>query len=329
MPKGGIFTDFLSKTDTSLDFFTILAAITVVFVNGFTDAPNAIFSVVSTGKLKLWQGALLGGIFNLLGVIVSSFVFKGVGSSILEIYEIGGKENKAACLACFLTVIIFGLIAWLFGMPSSESHALIFSLLGISFISGNGIIKSLKSLIFVLFGVAFSCFLSFFTTLLVKLILKRRNLPYKELLAFSCASLSFMHGAQDGQKFIALLLILTSTQKSDGFYFPAVLLVSCVMAFSTLLGGKRIILSMSKLSNETDFSSSFYSDVGAFLSLIACSLLGMPVSTGCIKSFSIIAPTNLSRENKKMISKILITSLITLPVSFVLGAVLYKIISLF
>ena len=207
--------------------------------------------------------------------------------------------------------------------------ALIFSLLGISFISGNGIIKSLKSLIFVLFGVAFSCFLSFFTTLLVKLILKRRNLPYKELLAFSCASLSFMHGAQDGQKFIALLLILTSAQKSDGFYFPAVLLVSCVMAFSTLLGGKRIILSMSKLSNETDFSSSFYSDVGAFLSLIACSLLGMPVSTGCIKSFSIIAPTHLSRENKKMISKILITSLITLPVSFVLGAVLYKIISLF
>ena len=140
-----------------------------------------------------------------------------------------------------------------------------------------------------------------------------------------------MHGAQDGQKFIALLLILLGIHPSDGGFFgrlPIILLVGSVLFVSTLFGGKKIIDSMTILSSDNTEKSAFFSDVGTILTLIICSLLGAPISTGNVKSFSIFATAGkISRENKKMISKILLTSLITLPVCFVMGALLYILFS--
>ena len=323
---------FWTKIDTPLEFFVILCAIFVVFVNGSTDAPNAIFSVVSTGKLKLWQSGLLSGAFNFLGVIFSCLFGGKIAKSVIEISPIkSGNESAALCLSCFLTIILFGLISWVYGMPSSESHALIFSLAGASFAASGNVSSFLKSTASVLFYMTISCLGAYLLTHFICRAFSKTSLPCKNLLGLTCALASYMHGAQDGQKFIALLLILLGMHPSDGSFFgclPIILLVGSVIFVSTLFGGKKIIDSMTKISSDNTEKSAFFSDVGTILTLIICSLLGAPISTGNVKSFSIFATARkISRENKKMISKILLTSLITLPICFVMGALLYILFS--
>lgn len=314
--------NFWANIDTPLDFFVVLLAILVVFVNGWTDAPNSIYSVVVSKRLKLWQGALLGGAFNFLGVFFGAFVTASVSKSIFSLASpSGGYEAGIICLSSFLTVIVIGAVSWLFGMPSSESHALIFSLFGASLfvlgVSRGAIISAIK----IIFYMIFSCILAYFLTHFIALLLRKRRLPYGRLLGASCALSSLMHGAQDGQKFIAVLSFLLIGGGTGHAPFFLVLIVSAVMLISTLLGGGKIIRSLSDISPKTVESSAFFSDVGSFFATLICSLFGMPISTGNVKAVSIFASAKTQGEatNKRMISKIIITSLITLPVSFGLG----------
>lgn len=327
--------DFLSKTNTPLDFFVFFFALVVVFINGWTDAPGSIFSIVSSGRLKLWQGALLSGIFNFLGVFISSLVGASVAKSIFSIVSISSRQSTSVvCLSCFITVVLFGVIAWFFGLPSSESHAMIFSLFGALFALGIQKSSFVSQVIYIIFSMIFSCVCAYFISFLVTALTKKLQLPYKNLLPFSCAALSFTHGAQDGQKFLGVLLFVLSIGADE--YpstppFTLILLVSLVMALSTLLGGGRIIKTLSKTSSALDYHSSFSSDIGSFLTIALCSTLGMPISTGNVKSLSIIGCATCKKEyiNKKMTGKILLASVITLPACFIIGYILCKIIMRF
>ena len=316
--------NFWTNIDTPLDFFVVFLAIFVVFINGWTDAPNSIYSVVASKRLKLWQGALLGGIFNFLGVFLGAFVTFSVSKSIFSLASpSGGYEAGIICLSSFLTVIVFGTVSWLFGMPSSESHALIFSLFGASLsvlgVSTGALISAIK----IIFYMVFSCVLAYFLTRFITLLLRKRRLPYGRLLTISCALSSLMHGAQDGQKFIAVLSFLLIGKGTSHAPIFLVLLVSVVMLTSTLLGGGKIIKSLSEISPDAKPSSTFFCDIGSFLAMLICSILGMPISTGNVKAVSIFASAKAEGEatNKRMISKIIVTSLITLPASFILGVI--------
>ncbi|MBQ8546283.1 MAG: inorganic phosphate transporter [Clostridia bacterium] len=320
---------FWDNIDTPLGFFTFFCAILVVFVNGWTDAPSALFSVVASKTLKLWQGAILSAIFNFLGVFLCSLIGGKVAESIFSLASLQTElEGSIICISCFLSVIIFGVVAWLFGMPSSESHALISSLAGASLALGGFradlIIQILKILLFMVLSCVLSYFLSFG---IAKLFLKRK-LPFKGLLIFGCASLSFMHGGQDGQKFIAIMMFLLGVSQKEELKIPFVLvaLVSIVMSLSTLLGGKKIINSLSKSVENLDTPLAFSSDLGSFVALGICSVLGMPVSTGNIKSLSIVGAGASQKKqiNKKIITEILLTSVITFPICFLLGFFICK-----
>ncbi len=327
--------NFWTNIDTPLEIFSIFLAFCVVFVNGWTDAPNAICSLVLSGKMKIWQSSLLSGAFNFLGVFLSSIFVPSVAKSI---FSIAGTRDSGkgtiVTLACFLTVIIFGIACWFFKMPSSESHALIFSLSGASL----AVFKKADFLVFSVISVVvymvFSVVLSFFLTRILAILLKGRSLPYKRLLVFSSASISFMHGAQDGQKFIGIILVLLGLGAGSASLkapLALVIIVSLIMLFSTLLGGKRIVESMGEISKNPSAQSCLISDAGSFVSMLICSLLGMPISTGNVKSTSIFACAiaNGETHNKKMIAKIFLTSAITLPICFLLGFAFAKIILLF
>ena len=329
---GGKNMNFWAKIDTPLEFFVILCAILVVFVNGSTDAPNAIFSVVWARKLKLWQSVIVCGFFNFLGVFASCFLGGKVAKSITSLAIIGkGDSSAIICLSCFLTIIIFGLVAWHFGMPSSESHALIFSLAGASFASSKAISSLLKNVGLVLFYMVFSCVIAYYSTVLFCRFLSHLRFSYKNLLPLTCALASFMHGAQDGQKFIAILMILLGAEVNEdslASILPIALLVGAVISLSSLFCGRKIVDSMAKVSNDNSYKNAFSSDLGSILTLIICSILGAPVSTGNIKSVSLFATSpKCNGENKKAISKILLTSLITIPICFILGAIFYVLFS--
>ena len=323
---------FLTKIDTPLDFFVFSLALSVVFVNGWTDAPNSIFSIVSSGTSKLWQGALLSSVFNFLGVFISSLTGAGVTKTIFSIVNISSSHNTSiVCLSCFTTVALFGVLAWFFGLPSSESHALIFSLFGALFSISAPADGLTLQILYVVFCLVFSCVASFLISFVISKLTKNIRLPYKKLLPFSCAALSYTHGAQDGQKLLGVLIFVLSLG-GDGFSLPPislVLLVALIMCFSTMLGGGRIIKTLSKTSSTLDFHGSFCSDVGSFLTIAISSILGMPISTGNVKSLSIIgcAVSKNEQINKKMTGKILLASVITLPVCFLMGYLICSILS--
>ena len=325
--------DFWANLNTPLDFFVFFFALSVVFVNGWTDAPNSIFSIVASGALKLWQGALLSGIFNFLGVFLTSLFGASVAKTMFSLVNLSSKQSTSiVCLSCFIVIVLFGILCWFFGLPSSESHAMIFSLLGGLFALGKTITSLTQEIILILLYLIFSCAVSFLISFLALKSTQSLKLPYKRLLPVSCAMLSFTHGAQDGQKFLGVLLFVLSIGSNK---FPSkvpislVLLVSITMSLSTLLGGGRIIKTLSKASDSIDYHSSFCSDIGSFITILLCSALGMPISTGNVKSMSIIgcAVGKKERINKKTTGKILLASVVTLPVCFVMGYLICKFIS--
>ena len=131
--KGDFPMNFILNLDTPLDFFGFLLVLCVVFVNGFTDAPNSVQSAIKSRALNNRQALILSGAFNFLGVFASSYLFFSVGKSVGALGELSDpKDGGAVSCACLLTVILVGVLAWALKMPSSESHALLFSLIGAS-----------------------------------------------------------------------------------------------------------------------------------------------------------------------------------------------------
>ena len=109
----------------------------VVFVNGWTDAPNSICSVVTEDVFPLSKACVFSSAFNFLGAFLSLFIFSGVSESIFELATFkSNHDTSIGICATLLTVIIFSIIAWLFGMPSSESHAMVSALIGASIFLG-------------------------------------------------------------------------------------------------------------------------------------------------------------------------------------------------
>ena len=178
----------------------------------------------------------------------------------------------------------------------------------------------------------FSCFLSYLFSYLVAKFVKKSNFNFKKGLYVSCASLSFMHGAQDGQKFIAIMMFLLGMSENGHSRIPLSLIfvVSTVMCLSTMLGGKKIIDSLSKSIDNLDTPLAFLSDMSSFVTLLICSLLGMPISTGNVRSLSIVGSARAKKvpTNKKMITEILMASVITFPICFLIGFIFCKVFNL-
>lgn len=319
-----IFMNFWSNLNTPSGILAFLLALGVVFVNGFTDAPNAIATVVSTRALSMNKACLICAACNLFGLALMCSFNMSVAQSIFGITQL--SENKSAVLcSVFISVIVFSLASWLFSMPSSESHALLAGVAGASLAASESIdiTPFFKIILYMLISCAASAVLS----LLISRMLKNAFLPYGRLQIVSCAATSLMHGAQDGQKFIGLLLLLVPTQDGKAPY-GIIATVCAVLFFGTLLGGGRIIKSMGGITALSE-KSAFISDVSASLTLLACSLFGMAVSTSNIKACS-IAGAGLS-EGKKINSKILIrmayTAIITIPCCMLISYLCFKIIS--
>lgn len=310
-------------SDTPWGIFALLLSIGVIFVNGWTDAPNAIASSVCSGALSMKRACILCAICNFGGVFLISVVNSSVAKCIFSLAGFDGAFGICAFCASFASIIIFGVVAWYFGMPSSESHAMIASLAGAS----RALHGSFKTgdtfkeiIIFTILSSAFAFALSFFSSKLFK----KDKLPYRQLQVLSCVTTSFMHGAQDGQKFIGIMLFLANFGTgSAGFSVPISLVftVSAIMALGTSFGGGRIIKSLGENTVKLDFRRGFVSDICASVTLFLSSLLGFPVSTSNIKACSVLGAGVSDREkvNKKTAASVMAVSVITFPVCFVLG----------
>lgn len=317
----------------------------VILVNGWTDAPNAIATCVSTRAIGVKEAIVMAAIMNFLGVLVMTVLNASVAMTIYNMVDFGDDAHAAliALSAAMAAIVIWATAAWYFGIPTSESHALIAGLSGAAVAIRNsfsGINGSEWGK--VLFGLLLSTLLGFslgfLCAKLTVLLFRNRNRIrcerfFAKAQVVGGAAMAFMHGAQDGQKFIAIFLLGAALSRGEvsltHFAVPVWLMVICslVMGLGTSIGGYRIIKSvgmdMVKLKSYQGFSA----DLSAALCLLLSSLSGIPVSTTHTKTTAIMgvgASKSLRNVNWGVVKDLVLTWVFTFPGCGILGYLMAK-----
>lgn len=288
-----------------LVYLTIFIALVFNFLNGFHDAANAIATVVSTQVLKPHQAVIWSALFNFLAYFVFGLhVANTVGTGIVSPEII----NTPFIFSALMGAIVWNIITWYFGIPSSSSHALIGGLVGSALVKSgtqhleySGLFKTILA-IFVspVLGMIIALLLMFLTA---RLFFYRS--PYqtdhwfRRLQLFTSALLSLGHGGNDAQKSMGIIAVMlfSSHFLSGKFYIPAWVIISCylTMGFGTLFGGYRIIRTMGMKITKLKPVGGCCAELGTALTLFLATILGIPVSTTHIAAGSIIGVGSLHR----------------------------------
>lgn len=304
----------------------IILCLLMVFVNGWTDAPNAISSAVGVRAIGVRQAVMLAAVFNVLGVIFATVLGGKVTEAVINLSGLEGISSSLSLTglcSAMLGVIIWSSLAAFFGLPTSESHALLAGLSG----SGLALIGkiNLRAWGGVLSGLLASLLLPFILSLvlsfLVKLLLrnaKRRRWDkiFRALTAFGAALSAFMHGAQDGQKFLGVLLLGFATD-SDSLPFFAAISVGTVMGVGTAVGGYKIIKTLGLSMVRLEPYSALSGEVGCFMSLLMLTALGIPVSTTHSKASALMgagAVKGAKMVNFSVIKDLILAWTLTFPI---------------
>lgn len=326
-------------------FLTIAVLLTlgVIFVNGWTDAPNAIATCVTTRCMPVRAAIIMGAIFNFLGVFVMTSINASVASTISNMVDFGGNTHMAiiALSAALFSIVVYSVGASFFGIPTSESHSLIAGLSGAAIALGGAEGINMDEWIKVIYGLVASLVLGFaFGWGICKLItivcagIDRRlaNGFFRWAQIGSAAANSFMHGAQDGQKFIGVLFLAIAFANGqtgvEGAIIPIWLMMLCsiMMGVGTSVGGEKIIKSVGMDMVHLEKYQGFAADLASAACLLAMTLLGIPVSTTHTKTSSIMgvgAVRRLSAINFSVVKDMMLTWVFTFPgcglISFVVA----------
>lgn len=327
----------------------VLLTLGVIFVNGWTDAPNAIATCVSTRCIEVNWAIIMAAVFNFLGVIVMSLVNAKVAMTIKNMVNFNGNTVSAmtALCAAMAAIVIWAVGAWYFGIPTSESHALIAGLSGAAIalqggMQGINIVEWMK----VIYGLILSTILGFAMGYLVcKLITVlfrncergRANTFFTYGQVAGGAAMAFMHGAQDGQKFLGVLMLclflMNGEESVSGAAAPIwmMLLCSVVMGIGTSIGGKKIIKSVGMDMVKLEKYQGFSADVAASLCLLLSTVCGIPVSTTHMKTTAIMGVGSVKRAsaiNYKVVKDMVLTWVLTFPGCGLVGYVMAKLLLL-
>ena len=339
------FVGFLQNvTSSPALLLTVLLTLGVIFVNGWTDAPNAIATCITTRCLGVRSAIWMSAVFNFLGVLIMTQINSSVADTISKMVDFGGDTHEAmiALCAALFSIVVYSVGASWFGIPTSESHSLIAGITGAAIAIQNGIGGiNFDEWAKVLYGMVMSLALGFFSgwsvCKLVSIVCcrmnrKKTNRFFQGAQIFGAAAMSFMHGAQDGQKFIGVLFLgiaFANGQSGVGdIAIPVWLMLVCsvVMAAGTSVGGEKIIKSVGMDMVKLEKYQGFSADLSAALCLLLSSLFGIPVSTTHTKTSAIMgvgAVKRLSAINLGVVKEMVLTWVFTFPgcglISFVMA----------
>lgn len=269
----------------------VILALAVVFVNGWTDAPNAIAAAVASGALPFRRAALLAAVCDGLGAAAAMTFWPLVADRMWSLAGLSGSDQPLTHLsAAFGAVVLWAAAAWRFGIPTSESHALLAGLAGAALALPGGVhALDRPAWTAALGGMLLSLLLGAALGALALPLLKAAALPAPLLRRgqIALAALAaFLHGAQDGQKCAGLLLF---TLPVNGPLSPrsAAFLCAAVMALGTLLGGRPIVEKIGRRLVPLRAASALAADIGGCAALLLCTLAGLPVSTTHAKTAAV------------------------------------------
>ncbi len=268
----------------------VIMAIAFDFMNGFHDAANSIATVVSTGVLKPGQAVVFAAAFNLLALFIFHLsVAATVGKGIVE----PGVVDTHVVFGALMGAIVWNLVTWYYGIPSSSSHALIGGIVGavIAKAGAHALIAAgiWKTVAFIFISPVLGYLLGSMMMVLVSWVF-RRTTPskvdrwFRRLQLVSAGAYSLGHGGNDAQKTIGIiwmLLIATGYTSASDALPPTWVIVSCYTAIAagTMFGGWRIVKTMGQKITKLKPVGGFCAETGGALTLFLATALGIPVST--------------------------------------------------
>ena len=270
----------------------------VIVVNGATDAPNAIATAVSTRAMRPMRAILMAAICNFAGLLVISFISSAVAETIYSMVDFGDDSHTAliALCAAMVAIIVWGAAAWWFGIPTSQSHSLIAGLTGAAIaLMGDFSAINWSEWIKVIYGILLSTLMGFFLGWLFFRLIRRifsnadrqrANIFFKWMQILAGAGVAFMHGAQDGQKFMSIFILAITLSmgmgnQAESVALPVWLMLLCAltMGLGTAVGGERIIRNVGSNMVKLEAVQGFAASLSTCISLIAATFGGLPVST--------------------------------------------------
>ena len=322
---------------------TILIVVIVValifdMINGFHDTANAIATVVATGVLHIRAAILIAAGLNFLGALSGTAVAGTVGKDVLN----PGYVSQVSVLAALLGAIIWNLITWYRGIPSSSSHALFGGLIGSAIVkSGTVAVKwagLLKIVLFLVISPLVGFVLAMIFMVIITWVCHRSNpsklsRPFRFLQLCSASFMAYAHGSNDAQKtmgVITMALVAAGIIHSANGKFPVPIWVMCAcataMCIGTAMGGKKIIKTMGCKIIDLKPAHGFASEMGAALTIVSATHAGLPLSTTHVITGSVMgvgAVKDAAAVKWGVTTRIVWAWILTLPLSAIVAGICY------
>lgn len=292
----------------------IVLSIGTLFMNGAHDASNAIATCVATRSMTPTHAIIMAAICNFFGILLSTTISSAVAETIFKMVNFGGNDSMAlvALAAAMVAIIIWGGLTWFFGIPSSQSHALVAGITGAAIALQGGTsgvnasewIKVIWGLL-VASGAGFS--LGWLFTKILAFLFKdverhKAEHLFGKLQDIAAAILAFLHGAQDGQKFMSVcvlgIVLALGSDSSTLPTFPLWILIMCSLSIclGTAIGGKKIIKSVGMNMVKLEKWQGFSATTAASVCILFSNLTGLPISTTHTKTTAIMGVGTAKRR---------------------------------
>jgi PiT family inorganic phosphate transporter len=330
--------------DNSLIFLIVLIFIALFFdfLNGFHDSANSISTIVSTRVLSPKYAVLWAAFFNFAAAfLVGTPVAKTIGVGIIN----PGIVDDYLILSALGGAVIWNIVTWYFGLPSSSSHALIGGLIGAGIVkAGLGILVwpgIIKTTLFIVLSPSIGLLLGFGLMTLVLNLGRRANVAtmqgvFRKLQLLSAAVYSLGHGMNDAQKTMGIIALLLFNRGYLGanFHVPFWVEMACyvVIALGTMSGGWRIVKTMGTKITKLRPIGGFAAETAAAISIITATFFGIPVSTTHTITGAIVgvgATKRWTAVRWGVAGNIIWAWVLTIPMSALIAALIYWTIRLF
>lgn len=325
----------------------ICLALVFDFTNGFHDSANAIATVVSTKVLSPGKAVAMAAFFNFIAAFAGSTAVASTMTKILHLEDFGYEQAHTVLLvmmAGVLGAIIWNIITWLLGLPTSSSHALIGGIIGAGVVAAGLGAVQISTLFTVIIFMVVSPIIGMFLGFLLMagmLWIVRKKTPrsvdgyFKRLQLVSAALFSFSHGLNDAQKTMGIIAAalwcmgwygMTADPTHLDINLWIIISAHTAIALGTLLGGWRIVKTMGSKITKLDPIHGFSAETAGAGAVIGTSLIGVPISTTHVISSSIIgvgATRRLSAVRWGIARRIVWAWILTIPCGALVGAAIY------
>jgi inorganic phosphate transporter, PiT family len=326
-----------------MTFLKIVVALVIIFdfINGFHDSANSIATIVSTKVLSPLAAVIMAAFFNFIAFIIFPLkVATTMGTGVINPDVIDLTVIASALVAA----ITWNLATWWLGLPSSSSHTLVGGLVGAAVASSgwNSVVYAgvIKIVIFIVIAPVLGMIMSFFISAIV-IYFARNHSPsgidkhFRRLQLLSAAAFSLGHGGNDAQKSMGIiwvaLIVSGLATTSDPIALWIVLSCQGAIAFGTLLGGWRIVKTMGQKITKLKPFEGFCAESAGALTLFGATHFGIPVSTTHVITGAIIgagARKGVSAVKWGVTTKIFWAWILTIPVSAIVGSIMYHIMKM-